>query len=179
MGCPYHPASMEFAAKDAGTAASEDKPTRGTAVALHGLAKQAQHNGATGIITDELSEKDGRLGVKINYGDKARTLRVKPGNLRRVDVCASFDERGVAPCRVLSPKLLKEIAASFRQRRPWALPRAAETIVRAQLLREGAIVQEGYVSVSDSDPPSWASSQEEIARRAKQAQDAGLEAMAT
>ena len=164
---------MEFAAKDAGP------PPRGATVALHGLAKQAQHNGATGIVTDDLNAKDGRVGVKINYGDKARTLRVKPGNLRRVDVCASFDERGVAPCRVLSPKLLKDIASQFRKQKPWALPRAAETIVRAQLLREDAILQEGYVSVSNSDPPSWASSQEEIARRAKKAQDAGLEAMAT
>ena len=141
---------MEFAAKDAGAAASEDdKPPRGTSVALHGLAKQAQHNGATGVVTDDLNEKDGRLGVKIAYGDKARTLRVKPGNLRRVDVCASFDERGVAPCRVLSPKLMKEIAASFREKRPWALPRAAEIIVRAQLLRDDAIIQEGYLSISD------------------------------
>ena len=82
---------MEFAAKDA------SPPTRGAAVALHGLAKAAQHNGATGIITDEINEKDGRLGVRIAYGDKARTLRVKPGNLRRVEACASFDERGVAP----------------------------------------------------------------------------------
>ncbi len=172
---------MEFAAKDAGTAASDaaGPPPRGAAVALHGLTKAAQHNGATGIVTDELNEKDGRLGVKIAYGDKARTLRVKPGNLRRVDVCASFDERGVAPCRVLSPKLMKDIASTFRESKPWALPRAAETIVRAQLLREDAIIQEGYVSVSNSDPPSWAASQEEIARRAKKAQDAGLEAMAT
>ena len=163
---------MEFAAKDAGTAASEDKntPTRGATVALHGLAKQAQHNGATGIVTDEINEKDGRLGVRIAYGEKARTLRVKPGNLRRVDVCASFDERGVAPCRVLSPKLMKDIASQFRKQKPWALPRAAETIVRAQLLREDAIVEEGYVSVSNSDPPSWAASQEEIAKRAKKDQ---------
>ena len=80
---------------------------------------------------------------------------------------------------MLSPKLMKEIAASFREKRPWALPRAAETIVRAQLLREDTILQEGYLSISDSDPPAWASSQEEIARRAKTAQDAGLEAMAT
>jgi hypothetical protein len=164
---------MEFAANDAGP------PPRGATVALHGLAKQAQHNGATGIVTDEINEKDGRVGVRIAYGEKARTLRVKPGNLRRVDVCASFDERGVAPCRVLSPKLLKDIASQFRKQKPWTLPRAAETIVRAQLLREEAIIEEGYVSVSDSDPPSWASSQEEIARRAKTAQDAGLEAMAT
>merc|ERR1712138_322317 len=143
---------MEFAAKDAGAAASEaaGPPKRGATVALHGLAKAAQHNGATGVVTDDLNEKDGRLGVKIAYGDKARTLRVKPGNLRRVDVCASFDERGVAPCRVLSPKLMKEIAASFRDKKPWALPRAAETIIRAQLLREDAILQEGYVSVSNS-----------------------------
>ena len=164
---------MEFAAKDA------SPPPRGATVALHGLAKQAQHNGATGIITDELNEKDGRLGVRIAYGEKARTLRVKPGNLRRIDKCASFDERGVAPCRVLSPKLLKDIASQFRKQKPWALPRAAETIIRAQLLREEAIIEEGYVSVSNSDPPSWTSSQEEIARRAKKAQDAGLEAMAT
>ena len=114
---------MEFAAKDAGP------PPRGAAVALHGLAKAAQHNGATGIITDELNEKDGRLGVRIAYGDKARTLRVKPGNLRRAEVCASYDERGVAPCRVLSPKLMKEIAASFREKRPWALPRAGRGVV--------------------------------------------------
>ncbi|CAH0380107.1 unnamed protein product [Pelagomonas calceolata] len=164
---------MEFAASE------DDKPPRGATVALHGLAKQAQHNGATGIVTDEINEKDGRLGVRIAYGEKARTLRVKPGNLRRVEACASFDERGVAPCRVLSPKLMKEIAASFREKRPWALPRAAETIVRAQLLREDATIEEGYVSVSNSDPPAWAASQEEIAKRAKQAQDAGLEAMAT
>ena len=172
---------MEFAAKDAGAAASEaaGPPPRGATVALHGLAKAAQHNGATGIVTDELNATDGRLGVKIAYGDKARTLRVKPGNLRRVEACASFDERGVAPCRVLSPKLMKDIASQFRESKPWELPRAAETIVRAQLLREDAILQEGYVSVSNSDPPSWASSQEEIARRAKKAQDAGLEAMAT
>ena len=104
---------MEFAASE------DDKPTRGAAVALHGLAKQAQHNGATGVVTDDLNEKDGRLGVKIAYGEKARTLRVKPGNLRRVDVCASFDERGVAPCRVLSPKLLKDIASQFREKKPW------------------------------------------------------------
>ena len=60
---------MEFAAKDAGAAASEaaSPPPRGAAVALHGLAKAAQHNGATGIVTDELNATDGRLGVRINY----------------------------------------------------------------------------------------------------------------
>ena len=174
---------MEFAASEDASPPPEAKdgspPPRGATVALHGLAKAARHNGATGVVTDDLNEKDGRVGVKINYGDKARTLRVKPGNLRRVDVCASFDERGVTPCRVLWPNLMKEIAASFRDSKPWALPRAAETIVRAQLLREDAIIQEGHVSVSNSDPPSWAASQEEIAKRAKAAQDAGLEAMAT
>ena len=46
---------MEFAASE------DDKPPRGATVALHGLAKQAQHNGATGIVTDELNATDGRI----------------------------------------------------------------------------------------------------------------------
>lgn len=165
---------MEFATSAEGSPAP---PARGEAVALVGL-QAAQHNGATGTVVDDLHATDGRIGVKICYGARSRTMRLKPKNLRRIEACATFDDRGVAPCPVLSPNLLGEIAATFRQKQPWTLPRAAETIVRAQLLRDDVVISEGCLSLADAEPPAWAADEKCVARRVKQAQDAGLEEMA-